>query len=418
MRWLIILLGSMLFVRAAAAQTTPLVHIAPVESEAQVGESLFIAVNIADVTDLYGFDIVIEFDPDVIQLLDLDDEEEGLQVGFGTFLDPGAVIVNGIDNENGLARLMMTQLNPSRPKSGSGALLALHARGVTIGETSLTISKVELAGPAGEVITPTSADGTLSIIAQPPAQPTPTPIILQPPGTPIADLLAITPTATTAGAATNTPPPTATPSSTPTATPAATATSSPTATPSPTATEERTFITPSAEPTTTLSAVESTSTAAIEPTNRPIESTTTSISTPTTIQQSVSTVTVVADTPNAVISQSDATATPAQVDVVNATPETSVTRNTEQVVPTQTNNAIEVSDTTEPTSNSVVPTVAAAVASDNAQAIGGGEIAVESNPTIQPPAERMPAALFVGLGIALLAFGGGGIAMWQRRNKG
>ena len=65
------------------------VRFAPADGEAPGGQPFQVAVEVVDVTELYGFSVAFTFDPAVLQVQDSDPNLPGTQVGFGTFLEPG-----------------------------------------------------------------------------------------------------------------------------------------------------------------------------------------------------------------------------------------------------------------------------------------------------------------------------------------
>lgn len=125
---------------------------------------LEIPVEVRDVQDLYAIDIEIRFDPAVIQFEDANPNAEGVQPALGTFLDVGMALYNTIDNTHGVIQFVMTQVNPSEGKTGSGVVLVLYAIGVAEGESPLTVSFLEMSNRAGEaiVVEPVSAVVTVA----------------------------------------------------------------------------------------------------------------------------------------------------------------------------------------------------------------------------------------------------------------
>ena len=206
------LLTAVLLLLTAVATThaQPLpatVAAAPEVVELAAGSTAQIALTVTDVRDLYGFDLALEFDPAVVEVVDADAALDGTQVGFGTLLDAGFVIRNTADNQLGRVHFVMTQLSPSPPKTGSGTLLVLTLRGKQAGATSpLTPVRARLAGPQGNEILSTAVGGQIRVVANQPPGPTATPIAVQPPGTPLAqaeaELAAATPAPTTEAVAT------------------------------------------------------------------------------------------------------------------------------------------------------------------------------------------------------------------------
>ena len=68
---------------------------------------------------LIRLDLALTFDPNVVEVVDADPNQAGVQAALGTFLDSGFVVLNAADNVTGTLRFAMTQLNPSQPKSGT-----------------------------------------------------------------------------------------------------------------------------------------------------------------------------------------------------------------------------------------------------------------------------------------------------------
>ncbi len=186
-----------------AQESETVVRIMPADAEVGMGETIQVAVEIVNVNELYAADVTVIFDPDVLEVIDADPELEDIQVGFGTFLDPGYVIRNDIDNSTGTFRFAMTQLHPSESKSGTGIFLVatLLAKKVKT-STPIIISIAQLGNIPGTGISTQIESGALSIIADAPSGPTRTSIPIQLPGTPLPD--------STDNLVTNTPGPTAT----------------------------------------------------------------------------------------------------------------------------------------------------------------------------------------------------------------
>jgi hypothetical protein len=198
-----------LILPAQAAQNTPVtVRLAPANASVAVNQTVDVAVEVVAVSDLYGLDVSLQFDPQLLEVVDVDPALAGIQIGFGTFLDPGFVLLNEADNEAGTARLAMTQLNPSLPQSGTGNVIVVRFRGRQVSSlTPVRLTEVQLAGPRGQVITAAPENGAITVLESPPPGPTNTPIPTQPPGTPFPTRTPL-PSATPGGPASATPPPT------------------------------------------------------------------------------------------------------------------------------------------------------------------------------------------------------------------
>ncbi|MBK8986882.1 MAG: hypothetical protein IPM39_12540 [Chloroflexi bacterium] len=202
--------------------TEAVLQFSPSTLQVATGQTIDVAVEIKDVTGLYGFDVTVSYDPAIVEVVDFDPALEGDQVALGLFLDPGFVIFNQARNDLGQLRLVMTQLNPSEGKSGSGNLMVIRFRARQAGETPLLLVAGELAQRDGTSFVPQLIDGQLAVISAAPPPQTPTPIPAQLAGTPLPttapDLLPAAPQATPTAVT----PPGATPQATATATPAVT----------------------------------------------------------------------------------------------------------------------------------------------------------------------------------------------------
>lgn len=144
-----------------------------------------VPVEVRDVTELYAVDLTIRFDPAVLQVEDADPNRAGVQPGLATFLDAGMTLFNEVDNATGTVRFVMSQINPSEGKSGSGNLLVLYFVGKQAGTSLVTVEKVEASNRLGEAIAVSGVDaeivvreGAPEVVATPIPVQDPTQIIL------------------------------------------------------------------------------------------------------------------------------------------------------------------------------------------------------------------------------------------------
>lgn len=152
--------------RAEACDQPPrraLVRITPEQTILRRGQTRTLAVRVQRVHDLYGVDIIVTFDPQVIEVVDADPTKEGVQITQGEFLDPGFTVYNTADNQRGEIRFTMTQLNPSEAKKGNGVLFYITIRGKQIGRTRITITKAEMATRDGEYIENVTRSGKVFV---------------------------------------------------------------------------------------------------------------------------------------------------------------------------------------------------------------------------------------------------------------
>ena len=118
------------FSRPVMAQAGTVVSINPASVEVDPGETFSVDVVVTDVTDLWAFEVAIEYDENVIEF----DHCE-----FGDFLDSGMPSIDV--SEPGRAHCGMTQISDeSDPKSGSGTLCTfVFIAGEDSGETYLDL---------------------------------------------------------------------------------------------------------------------------------------------------------------------------------------------------------------------------------------------------------------------------------------
>ena len=169
------------------------------------GSTVQVPVSIKGVEGLYGVDFTLKFDPEIIQIQDIDPTMDGIQSSLGDFLDPGLLLFNTADNEAGLLRFTMAQYNPSEPKSGSGNLLVITFKGVATGESPLEIIEVSLSTREGEEIASKSVSGSVLVKNDAPTQAVTYAVVSQP--TSLVMLNTFTPTATYTAVPTATPRP-------------------------------------------------------------------------------------------------------------------------------------------------------------------------------------------------------------------
>ena len=182
------------------------------------GQTVPFPVKISDVQGLYGFELQLKFDPTVVAVVDADPDTPGIQSLPGDFLALDLLVRNAADNGAGTLEYVMTQLNPSAAKSGSGTLVTILFKGLAPGAASqVAVVKAQFANRNGVRIEIPVAAGTVRVVAAAgAAQSSPTPLPTARP--PQVDLtaVALTPRPTA-------PPRTATPEPLPTeALPAAT----------------------------------------------------------------------------------------------------------------------------------------------------------------------------------------------------
>jgi len=135
---------------------TTTVTLDPSDVSLPVGGDAWITISIHDVADLYGVDVLLEFDPWVVEVL-------GGAVEPGTMPYPDFVVRNEADNANGTIWYAVVQFPPHEPASGSGTLARIHVRGLRDGATTLRFTECALSSPAGLDIPSTTGSSLVRV---------------------------------------------------------------------------------------------------------------------------------------------------------------------------------------------------------------------------------------------------------------
>ena len=146
----------------------------PLQASAALGGSVVVTLYVQDVQDLYGADIGLSFDPAMLEVLDANPNVAGVQIQpLDTFLKPDFVVrskaCNVIDPADpdcaiaGRVRYVATQVNPSLPATGSGPLAAVTFKRLQAGDTSLIITRADLADRTGKAIVTTTQNGQVGM---------------------------------------------------------------------------------------------------------------------------------------------------------------------------------------------------------------------------------------------------------------
>jgi len=125
-------------------------------------EIAVLTVRINDVTNLYGADVLLTFDPNVLEVVDADGNSgNGIQVENAGMLSSRIWVArNEANNGAGTVRYAVTLLNPAPPVNGSGDFIRIYFRAKTAGTSVLHFSYIKLAAPGGEEIFSTATDGS------------------------------------------------------------------------------------------------------------------------------------------------------------------------------------------------------------------------------------------------------------------
>ena len=105
-----------------------------------------VSVMINDVVGLYGADVRLAFDPNLLEVVDANGAQSGIQSTPGGFLTGSLFTVfNTADNALGTIRYAATQISPTLAITGTGALLNIMFRAKVSGTSNITFTATQLA---------------------------------------------------------------------------------------------------------------------------------------------------------------------------------------------------------------------------------------------------------------------------------
>lgn len=144
----------------AVVRCEPLAAVGPATT------TLAVDIYVDNVVDLYGADIRLTFDTAYAQVVDADPNMPGVQIQpLAGFLAPDLVVKREANNSTGLIWYAVTQLNPSPPVSGSGALARITFQPQSTAAFTMPVVNHQLAAVGGEPI-PSTAEAC-TVIFQP-----------------------------------------------------------------------------------------------------------------------------------------------------------------------------------------------------------------------------------------------------------
>jgi hypothetical protein len=137
------------------------VTIQPASNTYKVGDTFTVEVWVEEVTDLYGADIRLQFNPAAFQVVDANPSQPGVQITvLSDLLKPGFVIHHEADNQAGTIWYANSQVNPASPASGSGALFSFGMSANFNGTFPLTVTSQQLSDQSANPIPATALGAT------------------------------------------------------------------------------------------------------------------------------------------------------------------------------------------------------------------------------------------------------------------
>jgi hypothetical protein len=141
------------------------ISVSPAETSMRVGEVAETQIMASNVTDFYGADFTITFNPTVVQVEDADPHMPGVQIAVGALFDGQDHFVarNWVDNTAGVIEFVASLRDPAPPINGSGAVAAITWRGVNPGISDLVLEQVKLSDRGSNPIDHSRENGTVEV---------------------------------------------------------------------------------------------------------------------------------------------------------------------------------------------------------------------------------------------------------------
>lgn len=107
---------------------------------------LVVDVVLEDVTQLYGADVQLRYDPAQLQVQDASSRLEGIQITPGALLpdDQRLVVQNVVDPDQGLISFAATLINPAPAVTGGGSFATITFRVIGAGPLVIEVTRAEL----------------------------------------------------------------------------------------------------------------------------------------------------------------------------------------------------------------------------------------------------------------------------------
>jgi hypothetical protein len=124
-----------------------------------------VEIRILGVTNLYGAEVHLTFDPTIVHVVDADPSTPvTVQVALGDFPYPDSVAQNLANNTTGTIDVAVAQTLPRPPCNGDGTLCTITFEALQWGTSPVHFVSALLADTNGLVIPSTTSDGEIAVL--------------------------------------------------------------------------------------------------------------------------------------------------------------------------------------------------------------------------------------------------------------
>jgi hypothetical protein len=122
-----------------------------------------VTILVENVQELYGLEFHLAFDPHILEVLDADPIEAGIQVEPADWWSDGFVAVNRVENASGRIDFAATLLNPALPVNGEQVVAVIRFAAKGTGVSELSIESAILSTRDAEEIAYRSQNGSIGV---------------------------------------------------------------------------------------------------------------------------------------------------------------------------------------------------------------------------------------------------------------
>ncbi|MGD8466545.1 MAG: cohesin domain-containing protein [Anaerolineae bacterium] len=146
----------------AHAPLAATLYLDPVAATVPAGASTTVEIRVDGVSDLYGLQLELSFEPTAVEVVDADSSTAGTQITPGTCPAADFTVVNDASNASGVISYAVTALNPTPPCAGNGVVASIEFRALAEDTSVLQFDDWILANQDGMEIQADAQGGTLA----------------------------------------------------------------------------------------------------------------------------------------------------------------------------------------------------------------------------------------------------------------
>jgi hypothetical protein len=163
--WIVLALCSLVLTGFAwhIIQPQTMLKVNPPTLRMRVRQTAQVSLMIDQVTNLYGIELHLRFDPESLQVLDANPDQDGIQIEPGALPSPDFVVLNSVDNQRGTIDYAATQLQPRAPGEGEGVVARITFQAKQVTDSEIQFEQLLLADTNGKNIDATTQSGQVRV---------------------------------------------------------------------------------------------------------------------------------------------------------------------------------------------------------------------------------------------------------------